>query len=130
MKTNNDRAAQKERLVTTVQDTFRKFTKQALMDRLEKTGLPFAPIGKPEELLDDLHLNANEGLLDVSVTEGEHAGSTMRLPALPLAMSGHRFGVHQDIARAGEHTREVLSELGYDDEQIDHMLAEGIVSSS
>jgi crotonobetainyl-CoA:carnitine CoA-transferase CaiB-like acyl-CoA transferase len=100
------------------------------MDRLEKTGLPFAPIGKPEELLEDPHLNASEGLLEVSVTEGEHAGTMMRLPALPLAMSGHRFGVHQDIARAGEHTRDVLAGLGYSGEQIDDLLARGIVASA
>ncbi len=130
LETNNDRAAQKERLVTAVQEAFRKLTKQELMDRLEETGLPFAPIGKPEELLDDPHLNANEGLLEVSVTEGEHAGSTMRLPALPLAMNGHRFGVHQDIARAGQHTREVLAELGYSGEQIADLLDRGVVASS
>ncbi|MGB5193594.1 MAG: CaiB/BaiF CoA-transferase family protein [Polyangiales bacterium] len=130
LKTNNDRAAQKERLVTAVQDAFRKLTKRELMDRLEKTGLPFAPIGKPEELLDDPHLNANEGLLDVSVTEGNHTGARMRLPALPLAMDGRRFGVHQDIARAGEHTREVLAELGYTDERIDALIAQGVVTST
>ena len=33
------------------------------MAKLEKTGLPFAPIAKPEELFDDPHLNAGEGLL-------------------------------------------------------------------
>jgi len=130
LKTNNDRAVQKERLVTAVQDVFRKLTKRELMERLEKTGLPFAPIGKPEELLDDPHLNANEGLLEVSVTEGKHAGTTMRLPAIPLAMSGHRFGVHHDIARAGEHTREVLAELGYPDDRIDTFIAQGVVAAT
>ena len=130
LKTNNDRAAQKERLVTAVQDAFRKLTKRELMDRLEKTGLPFAPIGKPEELLDDPHLNANQGLLDVSVTEGGRTGTRMRLPALPLSMNGRRFGVHQDIARAGEHTREVLAELGYTDERIDALIAQGVVTST
>jgi crotonobetainyl-CoA:carnitine CoA-transferase CaiB-like acyl-CoA transferase len=130
LKTNNDRAGQKDRLVTAVQDAFKKLTKQELMDRLEKTGLPFAPIGTPEALLDDPHLQASEGLLEVSVTEGEHAGTTMRLPALPLTMSGDRFGVHQDIAQAGEHTRGVLAELGYREEQIDDLVARGVVASS
>lgn len=130
LKTNNDRAAQKERLVAAVQEAFHKLTKRELMERLEKTGLPFAPIGKPEELLDDPHLNASEGLLEVSVTEGEHSGTKMRLPALPLAMDGVRFGVHQDIARAGEHTREILKDLGYRDEEVDDLLARGIVASA
>lgn len=130
LKTNNDRAAQKERLVAAVQEAFHKLTKRELMERLEKMGLPFAPIGKPEELLDDPHLNASEGLLEVSVTEGEHSGTKMRLPALPLAMDGVRFGVHQDIARAGEHTREILKDLGYRDEEVDDLLARGIVASA
>jgi crotonobetainyl-CoA:carnitine CoA-transferase CaiB-like acyl-CoA transferase len=126
--TNNDRAAQKDRLVAAVQDTFRKLTKQELMDTLERTGLPFAPIGKPEELLGDPHLNANEGLLDLSVTEGDRAGRTMKLPALPLAMAGRRFGVHRDIPRVGEHTREVMAELGFSNEQIEELLARGVVA--
>ena len=125
--TNNDRAEQKDRLVTAVQAAFRKLTKRELMAKLEKTGLPFAPIGKPEELLEDPHLNANESLLELSVTEGNRAGTTMRLPALPLAMRGRRFGAHRDIPRAGQHTREVMIELGYSDAEIEDMAARSIV---
>jgi len=126
--TNNERTAQKERLVHAVQEAFLSFTKQELMDKLERTGLPFAPIGKPEELLDDPHLNASEGLLEVSITEGEHAGATMRLPALPLAMDGHRFGLQRDIPRAGADTRDVMRELGYSDARIETLLADGIIA--
>jgi crotonobetainyl-CoA:carnitine CoA-transferase CaiB-like acyl-CoA transferase len=127
--TNNDRAVQKERLVNAVQEKCRTLTKEELMGALERTGLPFAPIGKPEELLDDPHLNANEGLLDLSVTEGDHAGSTMRLPAMPLAMNGTRFGVHRDIARAGDHTREVVAELGYSEQEIETLISRRILGS-
>jgi len=126
--TNNERTAQKERLVHAVQEAFLSFTKQELMDKLERTGLPFAPIGKPEELLDDPHLNASEGLLEVSITEGERAGATMRLPALPLAMDGHRFGLQRDIPRAGADTRDVMRELGYSEARIKTLLAEGVIA--
>ncbi len=129
LETNNDRAAQKKRLVEAVQQKFRTLTKRELMETLERTGLPFAPIGKPEELLDP-HLNASGGLLELSVTEGDHAGTAMRLPALPLAMDGKRFGVHHDISRPGEHTREVMTELGYGKDRIDALIAEGIVACS
>ena len=129
LETNNDRANQKERLVDAVQEKCRTLTKAELMDTLERTGLPFAPIGKPEELLHDPHLNANDGLLELSVTEGEHAGSSMRLPALPLAMDGTRFGVHRDIARAGADTRAIATELGYSDEQIDTLISDGVLGS-
>ena len=129
LETNNDRANQKERLVNAVQEKCRTLTKAELMDTLERTGLPFAPIGKPEELLDDPHLNANDGLLELSVTEGEHAGSTMRLPALPLAMDGTRFGAHRDIARAGGDTRAIATELGYSEKEIDTLISDGVLGS-
>ena len=127
--TNNGRAAQKERLVTAVQDAFRKYAKHDLMEKLEKTGLPFAPIGKPEELFDDPHLKANEGLLELTVSDGERAGEKARLPALPLAMNDRRFGVHRDVPRKGEHTREVMTELGYSDDEIEQMISQGIVGA-
>jgi crotonobetainyl-CoA:carnitine CoA-transferase CaiB-like acyl-CoA transferase len=125
--TNNDRAEQKDRLVAAVQKKFHKLTKAELMEKLETTGLPFAPIGKPEELLDDPHLNANDGLLDVSVTEGHRAGAPMRLPALPLTMGGRRFGLQRDIPKAGAHTREVMIDLGYSDDEIATLVADGVV---
>jgi crotonobetainyl-CoA:carnitine CoA-transferase CaiB-like acyl-CoA transferase len=42
-------------------------------------------------------------------------------------MAGHRFGVHQDVPRAGQHTREVLREAGYSDAEIDALASTGAV---
>lgn len=103
------------------------YTKAELMEKLEKTGLPFAPIAKPEELFDDPHLNASGGLVPFTVTDGEFKGEKVELPALPIEMDGERFGLHQPVPHAGEHTREVLREAGYSEEQIADMLAAGAV---
>ncbi|MDJ0927467.1 MAG: CaiB/BaiF CoA-transferase family protein [Gammaproteobacteria bacterium] len=127
--TNNDRVAHKERLLPIIKDTFRQYTKQQLMDKLEKTGLPFAPITRPEELFDDPHLNAGGGLLPITVTDGERAGESTKLPALPMEMSGQRFGIHRDVPRAGQHTREVLAEAGYSETDIDQLIADGVVGA-
>ena len=127
--TNNDRVAHKERLVPIIKAVFRKYTKQELMAKLEKTGLPFAPITRPEELFNDPHLVANDGLLEITVTDGPRAGEKTRLPALPLEMDGTRFGVHQDVPRAGEHTREILAQAGYAAAQIDDLLARKVIAA-
>lgn len=126
--TNNDRVKHKERLVPLIQAVFRKYSKQQLMDKLEKTGLPFAPIARPEDLFDDPHLAANGGLVPVTVSDGPLAGQQTRLPALPLEMDGHRFGVHRDVPRAGQHTREVLGEAGYTETEIDSLLSRKIAA--
>ncbi len=127
--TNNDRVAHKDRILPVIKETFRQYSKQELMEKLEKTGLPFAPITKPEELFDDPHLAAGGGLLPVTISDGHHAGEQTRLPALPMTMDGERFGVHHDVPRAGQHSREVLSEAGYAEAEIDQLLAAGVVAA-
>ena len=130
LKTNNDRVRAKDRLVPLIQDVFMQYTKAELMDKLEQTGLPFAPIAKPEELFDDPHLNASDGLVPFTVVDGEFKGETVKLPALPVEMDGQRFGLHQPVPHAGEHTRQVLAEAGYSDDQIAAMFDGGVVSET
>jgi crotonobetainyl-CoA:carnitine CoA-transferase CaiB-like acyl-CoA transferase len=127
--TNNDRVTHKARILPVIKETFLKYTKRELMDKLEKTGLPFAPIARPEELFDDPHLAASGGLLPLTVTDGERKGQKTKLPALPLEMAGQRFGVHRDVPRAGQHTREILAEAGYTARQITDMIDKGIVGA-
>jgi len=127
--TNNARVEHKERLLPIIKDTFRQYSKLELMDKLEKTGLPFAPIAKPEDLFDDPHLAANDGLLPITVTDGERAGKQSKLPALPLEMNGHRFGIHRPVPRKGQHTREIMAEAGYSEEEIDTMIEQGAVGA-
>jgi crotonobetainyl-CoA:carnitine CoA-transferase CaiB-like acyl-CoA transferase len=128
--TNNDRVTHKERILPVIKATFRKYTKQELMAKLEKTGLPFAPIARPEELFDDPHLKASNGLLPITVTDGPRKGEKTRLPALPLEMAGRRFGIHHDVPRAGEHSREVLQEAGYTPAEIEELIRKGVVGVS
>ncbi len=122
---NSDRVRQRERIIPVIQATFLSYSKSELMAKLERTGLPFAPITRPEDLFDDPHLKASEGLVDLTLTDGPAAGSKARLPALPLAMAGRRFGCRKDLPQAGQHTREVLIEAGYSDSEADQLLATG-----
>ena len=79
-----------------------------LAPKLEAAGIPYAPIARPEQLLDDPHLKASGGLAPM-VTED---GTTTDVVLLPLTMGGRRPGVRQALARIGEHTQEILSRLG------------------
>ena len=126
---NSDRVKHKDRIIPVIQETFRRYTKQQLMDKLERSGLPFAPIAKPQELFDDVHLNAGAGLLPITVTDGKNAGQKTKLPALPLEMHGQRFGITRDVPQAGQHTREILQQAGYNDEQIKALIRNGIVAA-
>ena len=130
LQTNNDRVLARERLLPILQKIFKRYTKADLMEKLEKTGLPFAPIARPDDLFDDPHLKAGGGLVPLTVTDGDLKGETFDLPALPIEMDGQRFGLHQPVPHAGEHTREVLAELGYSDSDIQAMLDTGAIMES
>ena len=120
---NSDRVAQREHLLPRIRELFAGCDKAALMERLEAIGLPFAPISRPEDLLEDPHMNAMERLLELTLPNG----TPTRLPALPLNMNGHGFGVRKDLPREGQHSREILDEIGYTEEQIDALAADGIL---
>lgn len=124
--TNVQRVHARDRLIPIVTEVFRKLTKAELMEKCEATGLPFAPITRPEDLFDDPHLNASGGLLDVTLPDG----TPTKLPALPLEMAGQRFALRHDLPRIGEHGRETLAGLGYSAAEIDAFLNDKVITVS
>ncbi len=121
LRANNNRVAERDRILPIVKEKFASMTRDELMQSLESSGLPFAPIAKPEELLDDPHLTESGGLLDLTLPDGK----SVSLPAMPFEMNGERFGARLNPPRSGEHTLEVLSELGYDDATISQLVDDG-----
>ena len=126
LKTNPQRVEARPRILPIVKEIFSKMTKQALMDKCETLGLPFAPIARPEDLFDDPHLNASGGLAPVTLLNGEKS----KVPVLPIEMDGKRFGTRRDIPKVGEHTREVLASVGYTEPDIETLVAEHVVGAS
>ncbi len=124
LKTNPQRVAARPRIVPIVSAIFEKMTKQQLMDKCEELGLPFAPIARPEDLFDDPHLNASGGLTPVTLANGTRT----KVPNLPIEMDGARLGTRLDIPRVGEHTRDVLSGLGYAVAAIERMAADKVIN--
>ena len=105
-----DRVAARPRVVPIVAEALRRHSRAELVGRLEQLGLPYAPIARPIELLDDPHLLASGGLVLVTLP----GGGTTRLPALPVAFDGERPPLRRDLPGVGEHTAEILRELGWE----------------
>ena len=125
LRLNSNRVDARDQIIPQVRDAFAKMTRDELMQKLENSGLPFAPISKPEDLFDDQHLDASGGLLELGLPGGQQT----KLPALPLEMDGNRFGVARNPPVSGEHTVEILKEAGFDSATIEQMLADGIASA-
>jgi crotonobetainyl-CoA:carnitine CoA-transferase CaiB-like acyl-CoA transferase len=126
-KTNNERVQLRPELMADLRARLASFSAKELSDQFEKAGLPYAPITKPEELLDDPHLNATGGLAEVRLTDGARAGQTAKAALLPFTMDGQRFGVRTDIPYQGEQTDAVLKAAGLSSEAIEQLRQRKIV---
>ena len=126
LKTNPQRVEARPRILPIVTEIFSKLSKQVLMAKCDKLGLPFAPIAKPEDLFGDPHLNAKGGLVPVTMP---HSGIKTKVPGLPVEMNGARLTTRLDIPKVGEHTREVLSSLGYNAAEIAGLMSDKSVFS-
>ena len=78
-----------------------------LAPQLEAAGIPYAPITRPEQLVDDPHLRQSGGLASMQTEDGGQTDVVL----LPLLMNGHRPGVRMPLAGIGEHTEEILGAL-------------------
>lgn len=123
LKTNGMRVRERAWLIPRINELMKKHTQAELAAKLEAIGLPFAPIARPWDLLDDPHLNASGGLLKTKISS-----KTIRVPALPLALNGKRLGKRADPPRIGEHGRELLAELGCSPQEIEALRDRRIVA--
>jgi crotonobetainyl-CoA:carnitine CoA-transferase CaiB-like acyl-CoA transferase len=117
---NNARVLARDRIMPEVRALIATFTREAVIAKLDGTGLPFAPIGRPEDLFDDPHLMLEQVTLD--------DGRETALPGLPLEMDGVRPGAADTLPVAGRDTRAVLAGLGYGEEEIARMTGASAVA--
>ncbi len=125
-RTNTQRVRARDVLLPKVRDLLRSYDRAELVARLEKAGIPFAPINRPEDMFEDPHLLASGGLGEVDFLNGVRA----KLPNLPLELDGRRPTRGGSLPHAGQHTSEVLTELGFSGEEISALAEAKVVGSA
>ena len=121
---NGDRVEARDRIIPVVRELFGRITRADLMEKLEACGLPYAHIARPEDLFDDPHLTASGALLPVTLPDG----SSALLPTTPIEMNGRKPGLSRDLPASGQHTAEVLREIGYDAAALAELEADDVIS--
>ena len=125
--TNNQRVQARPGLQAVLQQRLAHRSASELAELMERAGLPFAPIRRPEELLTDEHLLATSGLADIELPDGAMAGQTVKTALLPITMQGERLGVRMSPPRLGQHSQDVLAALGLSMAEIADLRARCVV---
>jgi crotonobetainyl-CoA:carnitine CoA-transferase CaiB-like acyl-CoA transferase len=121
--THADRVAAHDWLIPTLEKELGARTAAELDDALGDAGFPYARYRRPDEVIDDPHLRTSGQLVSTLIPGVGEAG----LPTLPIAATGFTGSSPRSAPGRGEHTRELLGELGYPDDEIDALVDRGVV---
>ncbi|WOE75358.1 CaiB/BaiF CoA transferase family protein [Alterisphingorhabdus coralli] len=115
---NNARVAARDRIMPQIRELIAQYSRDELIAKLEGSGLPFAPIARPEDMFADPHLNASAGLERVTLPDGK----AVMLPSLPIAMGGQRPTQESTLPAPGSNSRTILAALDYSEAMIEDLM--------
>jgi len=124
--TNTARMQHRDALVEAMNDVLRTRTRAEWMAVLDAAGVPAGPVHSLGEALEHPQTRARGMVVDLAHRE---AGATRGI-GCPLHFSAGSASSERAAPILGEHTREVLGEAGYGDDEVERFIREGVVAAA
>jgi len=121
--TNRDRMHHLAELTALVAETLRERSSAEWLRDFEAAGVPVGPVNRIGDMLADPQVAAREMVIEV---DHPRAGRTHAL-GMPIKFSEGRGDATRPAPLLGQHSREILGQLGYTAEQIEALQRGGAV---
>lgn len=118
-----DRHENRHDLIAELEASFARQPRDYWIPRLKEADVPCGPVNTYEEVAADSQVRANHYITDV-----EHPlFGPVAVPGSPIRMSKHETGPRHFAPELGQHTEEILLDLGYSWEQIAQLKDEQVI---
>jgi crotonobetainyl-CoA:carnitine CoA-transferase CaiB-like acyl-CoA transferase len=122
-RTNKDRVQNRTALLAILEDGFRTRTAAEWCRRLWDAGVPAGPVNSVDEVFADPHV-VSRGMA-TRVAHPGLASGVLRTVAIPVQLEDSPGAIRRHPPRLGEHTAEVLTELGFTSDEVAQFLRSG-----
>jgi crotonobetainyl-CoA:carnitine CoA-transferase CaiB-like acyl-CoA transferase len=107
---NRARLAHREELIARLTELTTRMTSADLLAKLEAVGVPAGPINNLEQVFDDAQVVHRSMRLELPSTAAK--GGQIPGVRTPIVIGGQPMAAERPSPRLGEHTREILREIG------------------
>jgi crotonobetainyl-CoA:carnitine CoA-transferase CaiB-like acyl-CoA transferase len=121
--TPEKRVAATDELCAIVAERIRSLPREEWARRMNASDMIWGPVQSPTEYAADVQVVANGYLLDVARADGR----VMHLAASPAQFDGAPITARRAAPALGEHTDEVLHELGWSEERVHNARTQGVI---
>lgn len=123
-RTSHSRNRHRGELEPLLEEALATRTTAEWMERMDDSDIYAAPVHSIEQAFDDPQVRHNEMVIEVATP-----GGSLRMIASPLRFSKTPPRVQSHPPLLGEHTIEILRLAGYEDDELDRIVASGAVAA-
>ncbi|WP_368644122.1 CaiB/BaiF CoA transferase family protein [Castellaniella ginsengisoli] len=123
LESNDGRVAQVDRIDSAISGWTAGLTRDEVIDRLNASQIPVGRIYDISDIAQDPHYRAREMILDAALADG----TPIKVPGIVPKLSTTPGEIRSPAPSLGEHTEQVLGELGFDEATLADWRARGVI---
>jgi formyl-CoA transferase/CoA:oxalate CoA-transferase len=123
--TPQQRMVNRDTIIAALSEIFAREPISRWRAQLTPLGIPCTPVQRIDQVVEEDQVRARDMIVEVETT----GSGTLRLPGVPIKFSDAAGSVRTGPPRLGEHSRQIVRELGYEDADVERLESAGIIAT-